>query len=113
MGSGTTLEELKSYVPGQILDVELISRDHPLGARALHPGAIFRMRFESIRPELEMTARPSTPKPRMQSPVVYMIWGTAIVEETPEHYFHPPEPVPENLRYGLHDWLVESIKVVG
>lgn len=121
---GVTEEELRQLHEGQVLDVTLIGPEHPLARYCKHVGATFRMRFDKIQHELEMGERGMGARPRpgvLHSPVTKMIWGAAIVDGTPEHYYHPPEidlgegefGVPPSLRYGFHDWLVKEIEVVG
>lgn len=116
---GVTIEELKSYSPGQVLDVTLIGAEHELASRVKHAGETMRMKFE----RLDVTMNPvqvfpiTLPGGRMLSPTSQMVWGKAIISDVPEHVFVPPMAdlykEPDSLRYGFHEFLIRDIQVVG
>lgn len=108
-----TRDDVRSFKPGDVLDVTLIDADHQFGSRVKHPGVTMRMIFEHVATNMTtVDAIPNAEK--MGSPMVLVVWGKAMLSDVPEHVFVPEHTLDAegNLRYGFHSWLVERIDLV-
>lgn len=106
-----THEEVLRLERGATYDIEIIGRDHPLSDRALNPGRTYRLVFDRLATTMH-TGWPL--RMEMENPITTIVWGQAIAQEgMPEHIYVPaPNEVEEDVKTGIHRYLIESITLV-
>lgn len=122
MGKPTNVSRgrVRDLTVGNVVDVRVIGRDHPLRYKTNAHGETFRMVLREIHVLLapsdhDMDTMQALDPYRLMTNIAYQLVGDVVIDVPPyvslRHIPGRPGMFPET--YAFHSWLVEDVQDIG